>query len=119
LPGTSPRTPRPGQPVRGSTTGRPLMAALDLLGRRWTLRLLWELREGPVGPRSLLASCEGLSSSVLYRRIGELDEAGLIERLDDGSYALTRLGRELSEAISPLDRWSQRWAGTTPGPGLR
>ncbi len=106
----SSRAPRPGRPVRGSTSGRPLMAALDLLGRRWTLRLLWELRDGPVGPRGLLAACDGLSSSVLYRRIGELDEAGLIERLDDGSYGLTAVGRELSRAIAPLDGWSRRWA---------
>ena len=86
------------------------MAALDLLGRRWTLRLLWELRDGPVGPRAILATCSGLSSSVLYRRLGELTEAGLVERRADGSYALTRPGQELSEAIAPLDRWSQRWA---------
>jgi DNA-binding HxlR family transcriptional regulator len=31
--------------VRGSRTGRPVMALLDLLGRRWTLRIVWELRE--------------------------------------------------------------------------
>jgi DNA-binding HxlR family transcriptional regulator len=93
------------------------MAALDLLGRRWTLRLLWELRDGPVGPRAVLARCDGLSSSVLYRRIGELDEAGLVERLPDGSYALTGLGQELGDAISPLDRWSRRWARRQPAPG--
>ena len=39
---------RPGRPVRGSRTGRPVMALLDLLGRRWTLRVLSELRDGPV-----------------------------------------------------------------------
>src|SRR6266852_9070987 len=92
------RTPLPGQRVRGSTTGRPLMAALDLLGRRWTLRVLWELRDGPVGPRAMLGRCEGLSSSVLYRRLRELEQAGLAARQVDGSYALTSLGRELSEA---------------------
>ena len=43
------RLPRPGVPVRGSATGRPLMAAMDLLGRRWALRILWELRDGPRG----------------------------------------------------------------------
>lgn len=90
------------------------MAALDLLGRRWALRLLWELRQGPVGPRAILATCDGLSSSVLYRRIGELEEAALIKRLEEGSYALTGLGQELSEAIAPLDRWSQKWARSTP-----
>ena len=103
-------TPQPGKPVRGSTTGRPLMAALDLLGRRWTLRLLWELRGGPLGPRAILAICDGLSSSVLYRRIRDLEEAGLAERQADGTYALTCLGQELGEAIEPLNQWSRRWA---------
>src|ERR1700722_17849874 len=68
---------RPGRPVRGSTTGRPLMAALDLLGRRWSLRILWELREGPLGARSLRERCDGMSPSVLYDRLGELTGAGL------------------------------------------
>lgn len=109
-------TPMPGRPVRGSTTGRPLMAALDLLGRRWTLRVLWELRDGPVGPRAMLARCDGLSSSVLYRRLGELEEAGLAARQDTGSYALTGLGSELSTAITPLDRWSRKWASQYRNP---
>jgi DNA-binding HxlR family transcriptional regulator len=101
--------PRPGSPVRGSTTGRPLMAALDLLGRRWTLRLLWELRNGPLGPRAILAVCDGLSSSVLYRRIRDLEHAGLTERQEDGTYTLTDLGQELIAAISPLSQWSRKW----------
>jgi DNA-binding HxlR family transcriptional regulator len=85
------------------------MAALDLLGRRWTLRVLWELRDGPLGPRALLGRCEGLSSSVLYRRIRELEEADLVTREGEGNYALTSIGRELSEAIEPLNRWSRKW----------
>jgi DNA-binding HxlR family transcriptional regulator len=103
-------TPRPGGPVRGSTTGRPLMAALDLLGRRWTLRLLWELRDDPLGPRAILARCAGLSSSVLYRRLADLEEAGLAAREAGGTYALTDLGCELGEAMTPLSRWSEKWA---------
>ena len=102
--------PRPGKPVRGSATGRPIMAALDLLGRRWTLRLLWELRDGPHGPRAVLARCDGLSSSVLYRRLRDLEEAGLVTREPEGSYTLTQLGAELREAIAPLGSWSERWA---------
>ena len=86
------------------------MAALDLLGRRWTLRVLWwELRDGPLGPRALLGRCEGLSSSVLYRRIRELGEADLVTREGEGNYALTSIGQELSEAIEPLNRWSRKW----------
>ena len=63
------------------------MAAMDLLGRRWTLRVLWELRSGPVGARALLAACEGLSSSVLYERLRELTDASLVVLAD--RYAAT------------------------------
>jgi DNA-binding HxlR family transcriptional regulator len=102
--------PRPGQPVRGSTTGRPVMAALDLLGRRWSLRLLWELRDGPLGARVMLARCDGLSSSVLYDRLRELTAGGLIDRDHDGAYLLTDLGGELGAALAPLDSWAKKWA---------
>lgn len=95
--------------MRGSTTGRPLMAAFDLLGRRWALRILWELREEPLGARALLARCEGLSPSVMYERLGELSEAALIARRGR-DYTLTALGRSLSGALEPLDSWSRTWA---------
>ena len=103
-------TPSPGRPVRGSTTGRPLMAALDLLGRRWSLRILWELRDGPLGARVLRDRCDGMSSSVLYQRLGELTDAGLIGRDERERYVLTDSGRTLKTAIEPLDRWARRWA---------
>lgn len=102
--------PQPGRPVRGSQTGRPLMAALDLLGRRWALRLLWELRSEPLGARTLRERCDGMSSSVLYERLSELSSAGLITKDDYGHYTLTSLGAELGSALDPLDQWSQRWA---------
>jgi DNA-binding HxlR family transcriptional regulator len=86
------------------------MAALDLLGRRWSLRVLWELRAGPVGARALLARCEGLSSSVLYERVRELSGAGLIEKDANGDYRLTGPGCDLGAALQPLDAWAKRWA---------
>src|SRR3974390_2496587 len=102
--------PAPGRPVRGSTTGRPLMAALDLLGRRWSLRMLWELREGPLGARSLRERCDGMSPSVLYTRLGELNDAGLLPQLGDQRYESTDIGRALGDALKPLDDWSCQWA---------
>jgi DNA-binding HxlR family transcriptional regulator len=104
------RTPKPGQKVRGSTTGRPLLAAMDLLGRRWALRVLWELRDGPLGARALLARCDDMSSSVLYQRLRELQESGLVRRDTDEAYVLTPVGSSLGEALDPLDRWARRWA---------
>ena len=54
------------------------MALLDLLGRRWALRILWELRDEPLRFRELQQACDGLSPSVLNTRLGELREAGIV-----------------------------------------
>ena len=86
------------------------MAALDLLGRRWSLRVLWELRDGPLGARALRERCDAMSPSVLYQRLEELTEAGLVARSDEQQYQLTDIGRDLATALEPLDRWAKRWA---------
>jgi DNA-binding HxlR family transcriptional regulator len=104
--------PKPGRRVRGSTTGRPLMAAMDLLGRRWALRILWELRAGPIGARALQARCDGMSSSVLYDRLRDLGTSGLVERTHDDQYALSQLGAGLGSALKPLDAWAESWAAS-------
>jgi DNA-binding HxlR family transcriptional regulator len=96
--------------VRDSTTGRPLMAALDLLGRRWTLRIMWELRGGPLGARALRERCSQMSSSVLYARLRDLREAELVSQREDDDYELTEHGRLLGRAIEPLDQWARRWS---------
>ncbi len=79
--------PKPGKRVRGSATGRPIMALLDLLGRRMTLRILWELRDGPLNFRALQEAA-ATNPSVLNARLAELREARLVEHGPDG-YALT------------------------------
>lgn len=112
--------PRPGAPVRGSTTGRPLMAAMDLLGRRWALRIVWELRDGPLGARALRSRCDRMSSSVLYERLAELTAAGLLARDEAGAYQLTELGAALAPALQSLDSWARRWSDAlrqAEGPG--
>ncbi len=75
------------------------MAALDLLGRRWALRILWELRNGPLGARPLQDRCDRMSSSVLYERLRELTDAGLLARGDNDAYALTELVQPLVSSL--------------------
>jgi DNA-binding HxlR family transcriptional regulator len=87
------------------------MVLLDLLGRRWILRVMWELREPAATFRDLQARCDGMSSSVLAQRLGELQEARLVETVDGGGYALTAEGRELAVLLLPLDAWARRWKG--------
>jgi DNA-binding HxlR family transcriptional regulator len=88
------------------------MALLDLLGRRWALRVLWELREGALTFRELQARCGGISSSVLNERLRELREAGILSRGTTGTgYALTAEGTALLAALLPLHEWAARWDG--------
>lgn len=103
-------TPRPGRPVRGSSTGRPIMALFDVLGQRWTLRIIWELQQAePLTFRALQARCEGMSSSVLSQRLETLRDVDLVTG-GEGGYRLSGQGGELVEQLAPLLRWSERWA---------
>jgi DNA-binding HxlR family transcriptional regulator len=96
--------------VRGSRSGRPIMALLDLLGRRWTLRILWELHGGRLTSRALRAACDEASPTVVQARLSELREAGFVELVPAEGYGLTPLGRELSEHVLPLHRFAERWS---------
>jgi DNA-binding HxlR family transcriptional regulator len=101
--------------VRGSRTGRPVMALLDLLGRRWTLRIVWELRDGPLTSRALRTACDDASPTVVQARLSELREAGLVELLASDGYRLTPLGRELMESFLPLHHFAERWSKRVAG----
>jgi DNA-binding HxlR family transcriptional regulator len=86
------------------------MALLDLLGRRWSLRLLWEMRDQNARTfRELQALLDAVSPSVLNTRLSELRAAGLVVS-DDQGYRLTAQAIELMQSFEPLVRWSQRWA---------
>lgn len=108
------KLPRPGRPVRGSQTGRPIMALLDLLGRRMALRVLWELsRAGDaVTFRALQAAAE-TNPAVLNTRLRELRAAGLVAH-DAGGYGLSEAGSALLRLILPLHAWAEAW-GARPG----
>ena len=89
------------------------MRLLDLLGRRWTLRILWELREGPLTFRALQKACGNLSPSVLNDRLRELRDAEIVELREPAGYAPTAIAEELGEILIPLDDWAKRWARST------
>jgi DNA-binding HxlR family transcriptional regulator len=83
--------------------------ALELFQRRWTLRVLWELRQGPLTFRALQAACGDVSPTVLNQRLAELRESALVEAGEAG-YALAPAGEELLVAFQPLAQWAIRWA---------
>jgi DNA-binding HxlR family transcriptional regulator len=102
--------PKPGEPVRGSRTGRPVMALLDLLGRKMALRILWELSraEAPLTFRALQEAA-GTNPALLNTRLKELRAAKLAVHRGDG-YALSKDGQALVALLLPLTEWAGRWA---------
>jgi DNA-binding HxlR family transcriptional regulator len=101
--------PKPGKPVRGSTTGAPVMAIFDLLGRRWAMGIVWQLSDGPLSFSELQSRCDSISPTILSTRTKDLAEARIIERTVKG-YQLTKIGEELFAILEPFQSWAMKWA---------
>jgi DNA-binding HxlR family transcriptional regulator len=100
--------PMPNQPVRGSKTGKPIMALLDLLGRTWSLGIIWNLSKQVLTFRELQNRCDGISPTLLNTRLKELRVTNIIEKTGKG-YALTAIGEELLLLIYPMGDWANMW----------
>jgi DNA-binding HxlR family transcriptional regulator len=96
--------------VRGSRSGRPIMTLLDLMGRRWSLRIVWELRNGAMTSRELRTACNEASPTVVQRRLDELRDADLVDLLPGSGYKLTVLGEAFLEAFQPLSSFAEKWS---------
>ena len=108
------RSVTPKSPLKGAVGGRDgglaVHSLLHLLGRRWSLRVLWELQRPAKTFRELQDRCGGMSSSVLSTRLSELRAAGLLTPRSEDGYALSNEGERLLQALQPLDDWAERWA---------
>ncbi len=84
--------------------------ALDLLGERWTLLVVREILCGSRRFGEVRRGIPRISRTMLSARLRQLVDAGLIERVDEGTaYALTPAGLELAGAVRELGTWGQRW----------
>ena len=86
---------------------RAVEGVLDLLGRRWALRLVWELRRSTLS-FSELRERTGISPSVLSTRLRELVDSEVLERGGGRRYRLSGRGRELARILYELNRWAEQ-----------
>lgn len=107
--------PFPGSPVRGSKTGKPIMALLDLIGRTWSLGIVWQLHQQSLTFRELQAKCDGISPTLLNTRLKELRAVSIVTKSVKG-YTLTLVGEELMAVIYPLGDWSLHWCNVLTKP---
>lgn len=83
------------------------MRLLELLGQRWMLRILWEMRDDAYTFRALQTRCERVSPTILNNRLKELKDLDLVLLTDNG-YELTKKGQELILLLIPLNQFSKR-----------
>jgi DNA-binding HxlR family transcriptional regulator/putative sterol carrier protein len=103
-----------------------LARALGLVGDRWTLLIVRELRPGPRRFTDLIDGLPGISRKLLTERLRDLEGAGIIARRElpppaaRQVYELTDDGRDLATAMAPLIAWGARRMGDRqPGESFR
>ena len=98
----------------GASAG--LADALQVVGQRWALLVVHELRGGAMRFGDLQRSL-GAPTNILTTRLRELQAAGLVVRMPMAhnvlAYGLTDRGRALDAAIDALASWGA--AGAPPG----
>ncbi|WP_306366308.1 helix-turn-helix domain-containing protein [Nocardiopsis sp. CC223A] len=88
-------------------------AAMDVIGGRWKVLVLWALGERPHRFGELRRALDGLSEKVLASHLREMEEDGLVHREDFDEvpprveYSLTSRGVSLNEALEPLGAWGR------------
>lgn len=94
-----------------------LARVTDIVGNRWTLLILRELRPGPRRFTDLVEGLPGISRKLLSDRLRELERAGIVARRElpppvaRHVYELTEDGRDLATAMAPLIAWGARRLG--------
>jgi len=92
----------------------PIAVAAEIMAERWTPLVLRGLFCGATRFNDIQDSVPRMSSSLLSRRLKELEAANIVERRPDPSgrgatYRLTESGQELLPVLETMGNWAQKW----------
>ncbi|WP_344472650.1 helix-turn-helix domain-containing protein [Glycomyces algeriensis] len=85
--------------------------AIDVVGGKWKMHLMWVLAEGPVRFGQIRRKLDGVSEKVLAENLRQLEASGIVHRElyaevpPRVEYSLTALGESLNRALAPLEVW--------------
>ena len=98
----------------------PVLAFQKMVSGKYKIRILWDLREGPLRYGRIktgLANGAGsaaITPRVLSRELKALTQSGLIDRKDFGEvppkveYRLTRKGKSFVPVVAAIREWGER-----------
>lgn len=99
--------------MRAVDEGCPMRDILDRVGDKWSVLVVILLRDGTLRFSELRRSVEGISQRMLTQTLRQLERDGLVHRTVYPEvpvrveYALTALGRTLTEPLSALAHWAE------------
>jgi DNA-binding HxlR family transcriptional regulator len=88
--------------------------AIDVVGGKWKMHLMWVLAEGPVRFGQIRRKLDGVSEKVLAENLRQLEASGIVHRElyaevpPRVEYSLTPLGHTLNEALGALETWGNK-----------
>lgn len=90
-----------------------LSKACEIIEPRWTLLILNEIWSGYTRFSDIRRAVGNISPGVLSKRLGDLEKAGLVERIEDRAkgtvdYIRTQMAVDLEPAMDALAIWAQR-----------
>jgi len=96
----------------------PVSKTAQIIGEKWTLLIVRELLRGVTRFNQIQRAMPRISPTVLNKRLGELQEQGVIvrRRIPEQrgyEYQLTECGRELAPLVLQMAEWGMRWARST------
>ncbi|MFS8148495.1 winged helix-turn-helix transcriptional regulator [Rhizobium sp. BR 249] len=92
----------------------PTRLVLDRLADKWALLILDRLKGGPMRFNHIRRDIKGISQKVLAQTLRKLERNGLLSRTIFPTvpvtveYALTPLGRTLTDTVSALTHWAEK-----------
>jgi DNA-binding HxlR family transcriptional regulator len=100
--------------MKNQAYGCGLEAALDMIGGKWKVLVLWHLSSGPRRFGELRRLVKGISEKMLIQSLREMERDGIVKRTDFREipprveYSMTSFGVSLKEALKPLCEWGSR-----------
>lgn len=107
---------------RGALYNNPVELALEVLGGKWKMPILWRLKDRPWRHGELRRSLGGITAKMLTQQLRELEADGMLTRTVYAEvpprvdYAITELGTSAIEPIQALRAWGKRYRKKAPAP---
>lgn len=100
----------------GKRSDCPISSSLDVWGDRWTLLIIRDLMEAKMCTYGdLLKSPEGIATNILASRLRDLEENGVILKMEHPDskakvlYKLTQKGIDLLPILIEINLWAEKY----------